>query len=158
MIVMMSCISRSGRATDAKGAPYSHACAVVGLWTSSRHLRCGPSPQHLPSSVVLCGKYLSTIFVIRTWPWSIHDQKYFHHLVDWECGRVDVGHLAHIVPRLLAILHLIVESHIFFPTYPIQIVIIRAEWNNQPWYSQRNSRKWARTFLCYFALQLKEKF
>ena len=29
-----------------------------------------------------------------------------HHLVDGEGGRVDVGHLPHVIPRLLSVLHL----------------------------------------------------
>ena len=29
-----------------------------------------------------------------------------HHLVNGEGGRVDVGHLPHILPRLLSVLHL----------------------------------------------------
>ena len=33
------------------------------------------------------------------------------HLVDGEGGCVDVGHLPHVVPRLLAILHLVCAGH-----------------------------------------------
>ena len=33
---------------------------------------------------------------------KLHD----HHLVDGEGGRVDVGHLPHVIPRLLSVLHL----------------------------------------------------
>ena len=33
------------------------------------------------------------------------------HLVDGEGGCVDVGHLSHVVPRLLAILHLVCAGH-----------------------------------------------
>ena len=29
-----------------------------------------------------------------------------HHLVNGEGGRVDVGHLSHVLPRLLSVLHL----------------------------------------------------
>ena len=29
-----------------------------------------------------------------------------HHLVNGEGGRVDVGHLPHVLPRLLSVLHL----------------------------------------------------
>ena len=30
-----------------------------------------------------------------------------HHLVNGEGGRVDVGHLPHVLPRLLSVLHLV---------------------------------------------------
>ena len=33
------------------------------------------------------------------------------HLMDGEGGCVDVGHLPHVVPRLLAILHLVCAGH-----------------------------------------------
>ena len=33
------------------------------------------------------------------------------HLVDGEGGCVNVGHLPHVVPRLLAILHLVCAGH-----------------------------------------------
>ena len=33
------------------------------------------------------------------------------HLVDGEGGCVNVGHLPHVVPRLLAILHLVFAGH-----------------------------------------------
>ena len=35
-----------------------------------------------------------------------------HHLVNGEGGRVDVGHLPHVIPRLLSVLHLGKISHL----------------------------------------------
>ena len=38
-------------------------------------------------------------------------EHHLDHLVNGEGGRVDVGHLPHVVPRLLAILHLVCAGH-----------------------------------------------
>ena len=46
-----------------------------------------------------------------------------HHLVDGEGGRVDVGHLPHIIPRLLSVLHLGKISHLHIASTELYMLV-----------------------------------
>ena len=45
------------------------------------------------------------------------------HLVDGEGGRVDVGHLPHIIPRLLSVLHLGKISHLHIASTELYMLV-----------------------------------
>ena len=45
------------------------------------------------------------------------------HLVNGEGGRVDVGHLPHVLPRLLSVLHLGKISHLVIASTELYILV-----------------------------------
>ena len=46
-----------------------------------------------------------------------------HHLVNGEGGRVDVGHLPHVIPRLLSVLHLGKISHLYIAPSELYMLV-----------------------------------
>ena len=46
-----------------------------------------------------------------------------HHLVNGEGGRVDVGHLPHVIPRLLSVLHLGKISHLGIASFEFYMLV-----------------------------------
>ena len=47
-----------------------------------------------------------------------------HHLVNREGGRVNVGHLPHVIPRLLSVLHLGKISHLDIASSELYMLVI----------------------------------